>query len=49
MLVPMSSPDITQAEIDAVNAVLRTPYLSVGPRVDKSERSVVCLWTDLRQ
>ncbi len=38
--IPMSSPDITQTEIDAVNAVLRTPYLSIGPRVDEFERCV---------
>jgi perosamine synthetase len=40
MRIPMSSPDITQAEIDAVNAVLCTPYLSIGPRVDEFERRV---------
>jgi perosamine synthetase len=28
--VPLSAPDITQAEIDAVTAVLRTPHLSLG-------------------
>jgi perosamine synthetase len=28
--VPLSAPDITQAEIDAVTAVLRTPQLSLG-------------------
>ncbi len=33
MQISMSSPDITQAEIDAVNAVLRTPYLSIGPQI----------------
>src|SRR5207249_11453911 len=38
--VPMSSPDITQAEVDAVNAVLRTPHLSIGPCVDEFERRV---------
>ena len=27
-VIPLSSPDITQAEIDAVTAVLRTPHLS---------------------
>ncbi len=37
---PMSSPDIAQAEIDAVNAVLCTPHLSIGPRVDEFERRV---------
>ncbi|MGD0800738.1 MAG: DegT/DnrJ/EryC1/StrS family aminotransferase [Terracidiphilus sp.] len=31
--VPLSSPDITQAEIDAVTAVLRTPHLSLGPEL----------------
>ena len=40
MQIPMSSPDITSAEIDAVNAVLRTPCLSIGPRVDEFERRV---------
>jgi dTDP-4-amino-4,6-dideoxygalactose transaminase len=30
---PMSSPDLTRAEIEAVNRVLRTPYLSIGPRI----------------
>ncbi|PYV03788.1 MAG: polysaccharide biosynthesis protein [Acidobacteria bacterium] len=38
--IPMSSPDITQAEVDAVNAVLRTPHLSIGPCVDEFERRV---------
>lgn len=37
MQIPMSSPDITQAEIDAVNAVLRTPYLSIGPQIVRFE------------
>jgi len=32
MQIPMSSPDITQAEIDAVNEVLTTRYLSMGAR-----------------
>ena len=36
----MSSPDITQAEVDAVNAVLRTPHLSIGPCVNEFERRV---------
>ena len=40
MHIPMSSPDITSAEVDAVNAVLRTPYLSIGPQVDEFERRV---------
>jgi perosamine synthetase len=32
-VVPLSAPDITQAEIDAVTAVLRTPHLSLGPEL----------------
>lgn len=32
-LVPLSAPDITQAEIDTVTAVLRTPHLSLGPEL----------------
>ena len=35
--IPMSSPDITAAEIEAVNQVLQTPYLSLGPRIDEFE------------
>ena len=31
--VPLSSPDITEAEISAVTAVLRTPNLSLGPEL----------------
>ncbi len=31
--IPLSSPDITQAEIEAVTAVLRTPHLSLGPQL----------------
>jgi len=31
--IPLSSPDITQAEIDAVARVLRTPCLSLGPEL----------------
>ncbi len=35
--IPMSSPDITAAEINAVNQVLQTPYLSMGSRIAKFE------------
>lgn len=31
--IPLSAPDITQAEIDAVTAVLRRPQLSLGPEL----------------
>ncbi len=39
MHISMSSPDITQAEIDAVNEVLRTPYLSIGPKLIQFEEA----------
>jgi len=35
----MSSPDISAAEIDAVNAVLRTPVLSIGPQIGAFEQA----------
>jgi perosamine synthetase len=35
--IPMSSPDLTAAEMEAVNQVLQTPYLSIGPRIAKFE------------
>jgi perosamine synthetase len=38
MRIPMSSPDITEAEIQAVMAVLRTPILSIGPWIRKFEQ-----------
>jgi perosamine synthetase len=38
MRVPMSSPDITAAEIDAVTQVMHTPTLSIGPQVAEFER-----------
>ena len=31
--IPLSAPDITQLEIDAVTAVLHTPHLSLGPEL----------------
>jgi perosamine synthetase len=40
MRIPLSSPDITQAEIEAVTAVLRTPWLSQGPRQRDFEHAV---------
>jgi dTDP-4-amino-4,6-dideoxygalactose transaminase len=35
--IPMSSPDITAAEVEAVKRVLQTPYLSIGPRIAEFE------------
>jgi len=39
MTIPMSSPDLTQVEIDAVTAVLHTPILSIGPQIEAFERA----------
>jgi dTDP-4-amino-4,6-dideoxygalactose transaminase len=33
-IVPMSSPELTAADIAAVNEVLETRYLSLGPGLD---------------
>ena len=38
--VPLSAPDITDAERQAVAAVLDTPRLSIGPRTEAFERAV---------
>ena len=35
--IPLSSPDVTEAEIAAAVAVLRTPCLSIGPQLDAFE------------
>jgi perosamine synthetase len=40
MNIPLSSPDITQAEIDAVTQVLRTNRLSLGPKLEMFEHAV---------
>lgn len=39
-IVPMSNPDLTDAEREAVLAVLCTPDLSMGPQIDAFERSI---------
>jgi len=38
--VPLSRPDISQADIDAVVAVLRTPHLSLGPTGPAFEKAL---------
>lgn len=38
--IPLSKPDITEAEIEAVVSVLRTDRLSIGPRLESFETSV---------
>ena len=40
MTIPLSSPDITQAEIDTVTAVLRSPHLSLGPELTAFEAAL---------
>ncbi len=37
MRVPLSSPDITEHEIQLINQVLRTRYLSIGPMIERFE------------
>ncbi len=39
MKVPLSRPDITQLEIDAVCHVLRSPHLSLGPKLPAFEQA----------
>jgi len=38
--IPLARPNITEAEIDAVAAVLRTPHLSLGPKVEEFEAAL---------
>ncbi len=38
--IPLSAPDVTQREIDAVVEVLQSPTLSIGPKVVEFERKV---------
>jgi perosamine synthetase len=40
MRIPLSAPDITEPEIEAVAAVLRTPHLSLGPKMVEFETVV---------
>ncbi|MEE8392376.1 MAG: DegT/DnrJ/EryC1/StrS family aminotransferase [Anaerolineae bacterium] len=38
--IPLSGPDITEREIELVNQVLQTPYLSMGPMIERFEAAV---------
>ena len=38
--IPLARPEITDADREAVMEVLRTPYLSTGPKVSEFERAV---------
>jgi perosamine synthetase len=40
MKIPLSAPDITESEINAVVEVLRSPRLSLGPKLEEFERDV---------
>lgn len=40
MRIPLSAPDITESEINAVVEVLRLPRLSLGPKLEEFERNV---------
>ena len=40
MRIPLSAPDLTEAEIQAVSAVLRTSRLSLGPQLEEFEQSL---------
>ena len=43
MEIPLSRPDITETDVDAVTAVLRTPYLSIGPKIEAFEERTASL------
>ena len=40
MHIPMSSPDLTQAELDAIREVLTSGWLSIGPKIQEFEEAV---------
>jgi perosamine synthetase len=40
MRIPLSAPDISEADIEAVVSVLRTPRLSIGPKMEEFEAAV---------
>jgi len=39
MRIPLSAPDVTAAEVEAVSAVLRTSQLSLGPQLEEFEQA----------
>jgi perosamine synthetase len=38
--IPLSSPDITYKEVETINQVLSTPFLSIGPKVKEFEKKI---------
>ncbi len=47
MQVPLSSPDIIEKDIDAVVAVLKTRFLSIGPKIEEFEKKI-CDYVDVK-
>lgn len=40
MKIPLSQPDVTQLEIDAVTSVLKSSHLSLGPKLEEFEERI---------
>ena len=38
--IPLSSPDITSKEVEIINQVLSTPFLSIGPKIKEFEKKI---------
>jgi len=38
--IPLSSPDITNKEVEVISKVLSTPFLSIGPKVKEFEQKI---------
>jgi perosamine synthetase len=47
MKIPLSRPDVSNQDIDAVVNVLKTPFLSLGPAIEEFERAM-CDYTGAR-
>jgi len=40
MRIPLARPDITEREIEAVVGILKTPQLSLGPKLEEFEKKL---------
>ncbi|HVD61612.1 MAG TPA: aminotransferase class I/II-fold pyridoxal phosphate-dependent enzyme, partial [Gemmatimonadaceae bacterium] len=40
MRIPLSAPDIRETDIEAVTGVLRSPHLSLGPKLEEFENAI---------
>lgn len=38
--IPLSSPDISYKEVEVINQVLATPFLSIGPKIKEFEKKI---------